>query len=305
VPEQGDHVGVMDVVIRARLPVAAERLLQGLAGRGRAEPRVAVQMLRADPRPGDDRERVVLLQEQLADGVEADRARTRVAQQLLRALDDQAQRLVPARLLQLIAAADQRPRQPVGPTGPRCGRRSCVSDTYPDRRADTQTRSTAWLSESMTNLNTAEFEDRGVDGFRVRRARVGQQAGAKKIGMSLWEIPPGQAAYPYHWHVIDEELIVVLDEGLSLRGPDGDWRPLPKDEVVAFGVGEEGGHQLWNRGSSTARFLSISSGPSEGDDIVFYPDADKIGVYARNVYELYSRADAVGYWDGERPPAAP
>jgi uncharacterized cupin superfamily protein len=75
--------------------------------------------------------------------------------------------------------------------------------------------------------------------------------------------------------------------------------------VVAFPVGEEGGHQLWNRGESTARFLSISSGPSEGDDIVFYPDSGKIGVYAENVYELYQRDGAVGYWEGESPPAAP
>jgi uncharacterized cupin superfamily protein len=155
----------------------------------------------------------------------------------------------------------------------------------------------------MTNLDAAEFEDRGVDGFRVRRARLAQQAGAKKIGMSLWEVPAGEAAYPYHWHVVDEEVIVVLDEGLSLRGADGDWRSLPAGEVVAFPVGEEGGHQLWNRAESTARFLSISSGPSEGDDIVFYPDSGKIGVYAQNVYELYPRDGAVDYWEGEIPPS--
>jgi uncharacterized cupin superfamily protein len=154
----------------------------------------------------------------------------------------------------------------------------------------------------MTNLNSPDFEERGVDGFRVRRARLAQAAGAKRIGMSLWEIPPGEAAYPYHWHVIDEEVIVVLDDGLSLRGRDGRWRALPQGEVVAFGVGEEGGHQLRNRGESRARFLSISSGPSEGDDIVFYPDSDKIGVFAENRYELFRRRDAVDFWDGESAP---
>src|SRR5215207_6132124 len=154
----------------------------------------------------------------------------------------------------------------------------------------------------MANLNAPDFEDRGVDGFRVRRARLAQQAGAKKVGMSLWEIPPGQAAYPYHWHVVDEEVIVVLDDGLSLRGADGAWRAVAAGDVVAFPVGEAGGHQLWNRGDSAARFLSISSGPSEGDDIVFYPDSGKIGVFAQNVYELYSRAGAVDYWDDEIPP---
>jgi uncharacterized cupin superfamily protein len=154
----------------------------------------------------------------------------------------------------------------------------------------------------MANLNAPDFEDRGVDGFRVRRARLAQQAGAKKLGVSLWDVPPGEAAYPYHWHVVDEEVVVVLDDGLSLRGADGEWRALRAGDVVAFPVGEEGGHQLWNRGESKARFLSISSGPSEGDDIVFYPDSGKVGVYAQNHYEMYPRASAVDYWDGEVPP---
>jgi hypothetical protein len=30
----------------------------------------------------------------------------------------------------------------------------------------------------MTNLNTPEYKDRGVEGFRVRRARIAQSAGA-------------------------------------------------------------------------------------------------------------------------------
>jgi uncharacterized cupin superfamily protein len=154
----------------------------------------------------------------------------------------------------------------------------------------------------MTNLNSPAFEERGVDGFRVRRARLAQPAGARQIGMSVWELPPGQAAYPYHWHVIDEEVIVVLDEGLSLRGPDGTWRPLPEGEVVAFPVGEEGGHQLWNRGEQTARFLSISSGPAEGDDVVFYPDSGKVGVFAREAFATYPTAQAVGFWESEQPP---
>ena len=154
----------------------------------------------------------------------------------------------------------------------------------------------------MTNLNTPEYEDRGVDGFRVRRARLAQQAGAKQIGLSLWEVPSGEAAYPYHWHVIDEEVVVVLDAGLSLRGPSGEWRKVPAGEVLAFNIGEEGGHQFWNRGELPARFLAISSGPSEGDDIVMYPDSDKVGVFAQNVYELYRRDSQLDYWDGEEPP---
>jgi uncharacterized cupin superfamily protein len=77
---------------------------------------------------------------------------------------------------------------------------------------------------------------------------------------------------------------------------------LAAGEVVAFPVGERGGHQLWNRGESPARFLSLSSGPSEGHDIVFYPDSGKVGVFAYDRYDVYRREGAVDYWDGESPP---
>jgi uncharacterized cupin superfamily protein len=59
----------------------------------------------------------------------------------------------------------------------------------------------------------------------ARRARLGRQAGTIKVGVSLWEVPAGQAAYPYHWHAAEEEVIVVLAGRPSLRSHEG-WREL-------------------------------------------------------------------------------
>jgi uncharacterized cupin superfamily protein len=44
-------------------------------------------------------------------------------------------------------------------------------------------------------------EPRDHPGFRCRRARLGRRAGSDKLGLSLWELPAGEAAYPYHWHL--------------------------------------------------------------------------------------------------------
>ena len=47
------------------------------------------------------------------------------------------------------------------------------------------------------NFQTPEFDlVRDRDGFRAKRARLGDQAGSERLGLSLWELPPGQAAYP-------------------------------------------------------------------------------------------------------------
>ena len=110
---QGDHVGVVDVGVRARLPVAAEGGLERRGGGGRAQPRVAVDVVGADPTVGDHAQRVVLLGEQLAAGVEADRAGSLLVQQLPCPADDPVHRGIPVRLDQLAVLPHQRPGQPV------------------------------------------------------------------------------------------------------------------------------------------------------------------------------------------------
>ena len=157
----------------------------------------------------------------------------------------------------------------------------------------------------MANLNDADFDEpREAEGFRARRARVARQLGSEKLGLSYWEIGPGQAAYPYHWHLTEEELLVVTEGTPSLRTPEG-WRELEEGEVVAFPRGEEGGHQLVNRTEETVRFLAFSTQP--GPDIVLYPDSGKLGAYERRpdgggLRELFFMKDAVDYHAGEEPP---
>jgi uncharacterized cupin superfamily protein len=146
-------------------------------------------------------------------------------------------------------------------------------------------------------------EPRDHPGFRALRARLGRQAGSEKLGLSLWELPPGEAAYPYHWHHREEELVVVLAGRPSLRTPEG-WRELEEGEVVSFPVGEGGAHQIANRSEEPARFLSIST---QDPDIVLYPDSGKVGVFARRpqgggLRALFRMDDAVDYYEGETPP---
>jgi uncharacterized cupin superfamily protein len=158
----------------------------------------------------------------------------------------------------------------------------------------------------MSNLHDPDFDEpREVEGFRARRARVGRQLASQKLGASIWELPAGQAAYPYHWHMTEEELVVILEGTPSLRTPDG-WRELEEGEVVAFPRGEQGGHQIVNRTETTLRFLAFSTQP--GPDIVMYPDSGKVGAFERlaeggGFYELFKLEDAVEYYDAETPPS--
>jgi uncharacterized cupin superfamily protein len=157
----------------------------------------------------------------------------------------------------------------------------------------------------VPNLNDPQFDQMGDrEGFRAMRARLGHQAGAERLGVSLWELPAGQAAYPYHFHYVEEELVVVLEGEPTLRTPDG-RRRLAQGEVVSFPRGEAGAHQILNETSQTVRFLSVSG--SGEPDIVSYPDSGKLGVAerrpdGRGLRAYFRAADEVDYYDGESPP---
>lgn len=142
-------------------------------------------------------------------------------------------------------------------------------------------------------------------------ARLGEQAGGEHIGMSLYELQPGEGMV-FHYHLQREELLLVLDGELALRTADG-WRELPEGEVVAFPRGERGAHGFENRTDQTVRVLMISE--QNAPNISVYPDTDEIGVFdaarrdQRRFGALFKVSEAVAdYGGGEArivPPALP
>jgi uncharacterized cupin superfamily protein len=153
----------------------------------------------------------------------------------------------------------------------------------------------------VPNINNPDFDDvREHPGFKARRAKVGRQGGAVKTGLSYWEIDPGEAAYPYHAHLTEEEIVVVMEGRPSLQTPDG-WRELEEGEVVVFPTGKDGAHQIVNRTDSVVRFLSFSN--SGAPEIVIQLDAGKVGAFERPVEGTgmalwFREGDAVEYFEG-------
>jgi uncharacterized cupin superfamily protein len=161
----------------------------------------------------------------------------------------------------------------------------------------------------MANLFEPEFDsDQDRDGFRYRRAKLGQQAGAAQLGASLYEIPPAQSTFPYHAHSANEEMLIVLSGRPHLRTPEG-WRQLFEGEVVAFPAGDQGAHQLQNRSDENIRVLVVST--MIAPEVNLYPDSGKLmaatrapGATGGGFQEAYRREQATDYWEGEKPPAA-
>ena len=156
-----------------------------------------------------------------------------------------------------------------------------------------------------TNVADLDWQTTERGETRFRRKRVSDAAGGEAIGCSLYELPPGAKAWPYHYHEGNEEAIYVLDGAGTLR-LDGDRYPLAAGDYVALPAGEASAHRVINDGDDPLCYLALST--MEDPDVTVYPDSGKLGVYTgappgrregRN-RTLYLPEDAgVDYWRGE------
>jgi uncharacterized cupin superfamily protein len=130
---------------------------------------------------------------------------------------------------------------------------------------------------SRPNVKSPDWDAHQDEGpFRWKRARVGRQAGARELGASVFEVPPGGSTFPLHVHHANEELLVVLAGTPTLRTIEGE-RTLEEGEVVACVTGRAGAHRIDNRTDAAVRVLVVST--MIAPEIVEHVDSQKI--YAR------------------------
>jgi uncharacterized cupin superfamily protein len=112
----------------------------------------------------------------------------------------------------------------------------------------------------MPNVFEPDWDaERDEPPFRWRRARLGRQAGARDLGASLFELPPGAATFELHAHHSNEEMLVVLAGRPTLTGLGGSMRELEPGDVISCPAGREGAHRLDNHGDEPARVLIVST----------------------------------------------
>jgi uncharacterized cupin superfamily protein len=134
---------------------------------------------------------------------------------------------------------------------------------------------------------------------------VGRQAGARELGASVFELPPGASTFPLHAHYANEELLVVLAGRPTLRTIDGE-RELDEGDAVSFPTGRDGAHRVDNRTDAAVRVLVVST--MVGPDVVEHIESEK--VYARSyapgadpppdaVEVMVKREDSRDFFEGE------
>jgi len=136
------------------------------------------------------------------------------------------------------------------------------------------------------------------EGFRHSRVAAGKQLGARLLGGSLYELPPGERSWPYHYEEGCEEWVLAISGRPTLRGADGERELVPGDLAV-FPEGPDGAHQVINNTDEPCRVLLLSSKAPIA--VVHYPESGKVGIWTQaEGYQTMLRSDAtVDYWEGE------
>jgi len=149
------------------------------------------------------------------------------------------------------------------------------------------------------NIFGEEWEGgRDRPGWQWKHVPVGQKIGAERIGASLYELAPGQRTFPYHWHTVKEEWLVVLRGEPTLRDPSGERR-LDAGDVVLFRRGPEGAHSIRNETEEPVRLLILSSDQDTRGEIAFYPDSRKVGLWGEGIRKILDESAELDYFHGE------
>ena len=135
-------------------------------------------------------------------------------------------------------------------------------------------------------------------GYLCTAARLGPKLGASRLGMSVYDLPPGEAICPYHFEWTDEEWLDrrrraadAAHAGRRARPRAGRRRLLP---------GRPGGRASRAQRDRRRRRGSRLASTKNEFGIAEYPDSDKVGVWAGETHYMLRRSDHLEYWDGER-----
>ena len=153
--------------------------------------------------------------------------------------------------------------------------------------------STTGRANDERNLLGDEWEGgRDRPGWQWRYADVG----TPKIGASLYELAPGQATFPYHWHQLEEEWLIVLAGEPTLRSPTASSGSRPGCGRLPGRPRGRASPSQRHRGARAALMLSSRS---PGGEICFYPDSGKIGLFGPELRKMVAAEPDLDYFHNE------
>ena len=103
--------------------------------------------------------------------------------------------------------------------------------------------------------------------------RLGQAAGLTQFGVNLVMLEPGAISSLRHWHLAEDEFVMVT-EGECVLVEDQGETLMQAGDCAGFPCNTPDGHHFVNRSTAMARFLVI--GTKAPREVATYSDVDLV-----------------------------
>lgn len=101
--------------------------------------------------------------------------------------------------------------------------------------------------------------------------RLGDAGGLTQFGVNLVSLEPGALSSLRHWHMAEDEFVMVTEGECVMVQDEGETVMRPGD-CAAFPAGSTDGHHFINRTDKVAKFLVIGSKAKR--EVATYSDVD-------------------------------
>lgn len=101
--------------------------------------------------------------------------------------------------------------------------------------------------------------------------RLGDAGGLTQFGVNLVTLEPGAMSSMRHWHLAEDEFVMVTEGSCTMVTDEGAVEMGPGD-CAAFPANSPDGHHFLNRTDKPARFLVVGSKAKR--EVATYSDVD-------------------------------
>ncbi len=129
--------------------------------------------------------------------------------------------------------------------------------------------------------------------FGIAYQGLSKFAGASQISVDMEILPPGKQANQAHYHLLEEEHILVLEGSMTVKLGEKSF-VVASGHYVCFPANQKVAHSITNHTDAPCRYLMI--GNPRKNDVIVYPDTGRVRVKATG--ESYHTSPTMEYWEG-------
>jgi len=134
--------------------------------------------------------------------------------------------------------------------------------------------------------------------FEYQKYEITQRGRDHQCYVCFYDIPPGKAGYPYHYHTANTEVFYIISGSGTVKTPEG-RKDIAAGDVIVCPPNAKGAHQIINT-SETDTLTYLDCDTANLPDVVFYPASGKIGALVQGENgAFYERSSEVDYYKGE------